>query len=145
MMMNTQNSQNTTYYGFQVYVWAKSQSSITGQFVDPCLWLTNTSPLFSAPTTDKLKFGGDKFCREYLRSQTNFQRARAYTHPFAPTENESTREILMIGKILKHSWHILLTLTKITVFLIQKMCASMRLFGNLARLNTTVQSISAEW
>ena len=145
MMMNTQNSQNTTYYGFQVYVWAKSQSSITGQFVDPCLWLTNTSPLFSAPTTDKLKFGGDKFCREYLRSQTNFQRARAYTHPFAPTENESTREILMIGKILKHSWHILLNLTKITVFLIQEMCASMRLFRNLARLNTTVQSISAEW
>ena len=55
-------------------------SSNTGQFVDPCLWLTNTSPLFSAPTTDKLKFGGHKFCREYLRSQTNFQRARAYTH-----------------------------------------------------------------
>ena len=55
MMMNTQNSQNTTYYGFQVYVWAKSQSPITGQFVDPCLWLTNTLPLFSAPTTDKLK------------------------------------------------------------------------------------------
>ena len=80
MMMNTQNSQNATYYGFQVYVWAKSQSSNTGQFVDPCLWLTNTSPLFSAPTTDKLKFGGHKFCREYLRSQTNFQRARAYTH-----------------------------------------------------------------
>ena len=72
MMMNTQDSQNITYYGFQVYVWAKSQSSITGQFVDPCLWLTNTLPLFSAPTTDKLKFGGDKFCREYLRSQTNF-------------------------------------------------------------------------
>ena len=55
MMMNTQDSQNTPYYGFQVYVWAKSQSPITGQFVDPCLWLTNTLPLFSAPTTDKLK------------------------------------------------------------------------------------------
>lgn len=69
MMMNTQNSQNKTYYGFQVYVWAKSQSSITGQFVDPCLWLTNTSPLFSAPTTDKLKFGGDKFCRRQILSR----------------------------------------------------------------------------
>ena len=55
MMTNTQDSQNTTYYGFQVYVWAKSQSPITGQFVDPCLWLTDTLPLFSAPTTDKLK------------------------------------------------------------------------------------------
>ena len=55
MMMNTQDSQNTTYYGFQVYVWAKSQSPITGQFVAPCLWLTNTLPLFSAPMTDKLK------------------------------------------------------------------------------------------
>ena len=145
MMMNTQDSQNITYYGFQVYVWAKSQSSITGQFVDPCLWLTNTLPLFSAPTTDKLKFGGDKFCREYLRSQTNFS-APGLTHTLShlPRTN-STREILMIRKILKHSWHILLTLTKITVFLIQEMCASMRLFGNLARLNTTVQSISAEW
>ena len=103
MMMNTQDSQNTTYYGFQVYVWAKSQSPITGQFVDPCLWLTNTLPLFSAPMPDKLKIWRRQILSR-VYEEPNKLPARPGLHtPFAPTENESTREIPMIRKILKHS------------------------------------------
>ena len=84
-MMNTQDSQNITYYGFQVYVWAKSQSSITGQFVDPCLWLTNT---FQCTHDWQIEIWRRQILSRVFEEPNKLQRARAYTHPFAPTENE---------------------------------------------------------